>query len=149
MNRHMKVTNSNKKIFGGIIVLLLAGVVFGYYFSHREKKTATDPIKNKSSENDSATHVNRETTPVEMGAKPEIDPEDGSVNIVKEFVKLNAKNPATFEFLEWSEISIEGGYWKVRCKYRGISSFNAEVTTNAWFYIQNNKIVYTKIISKI
>ena len=84
-----------------------------------------------------------------MSAKPEVNPKDGSVKIIKEFIKLNAKNPATFEFLEWSEVSTEGGYWKVRCKYKGIASFNAEVTTNAWFYIQNNKVVYTKIISKI
>ena len=84
-----------------------------------------------------------------MGVKPEKDSKEGSVKIVAEFIKLNAKNPATFEFLEWSEVSTEGGYWKVRCKYKGISSFNAEVTTNAWFYIQNNKVVHTKIISKI
>jgi len=146
----MKNTNSNKKIFGGIIVLILIGVVLGYYLAHREgEKPGTTPSGNKRPENDSATRVNREVIPAESGVKPEKDPKDGSVKIVEEFIKMNAKNPATFEFLEWSEVSTEGGYWKVRCKYRGISSFNAEVTTNAWFYIQNNKVVYTKIISKI
>ena len=146
----MKGTNSNKKIFGGIIILILIGVVIGYYVVHREgEKPHTTPSGNKRSENDSATRFNREAIPAELGVKPKIDPENGSVEIVEEFIKLNAKKPATFEFLEWSEVSTEGVYWKVRCKYRGISSFNAEVTTNAWFYIQNNKVVHTKIISKI
>ncbi len=146
----MKGTNPNKKIFGGIVVLILIGVALGYYGMHREgEKLQTTPSGNKHSENDSAVRLDREGIPAEMSAKPEKDPKDGSVKIVVEFIKLNAKNPATFEFLEWSEVSTEGGYWKVRCKYRGISSFNAEVTTNAWFYIQSNKVVYTKIISKI
>src|SRR5438105_5049546 len=141
----MKVTNSNKKIFGAIIVLILIVFVLGYYMTHRESKKVTDPIENKRSENDSTMHFNREVLPAEIGAKPETDPKDGSVKIVEEFIRLNAKNPATFEFLEWSEVSNEDGYWKVRCKYKGVSSFNAEVTTNAWFYIHNNKVVYTKI----
>ncbi len=87
---------------------------------------------------------------IEMSAKPEVNPKDGSVmNRFEKFIKSQAKNPATFEFLEWSDVSAESGYWKVKCKYKGVSSFNAEVTTTAWFYVQNNKVVYTKIISKI
>ena len=146
----MKDINSNRKILGGIIILILIGAVFGYYVTHREReKLPTTPSENKRSSADSAARLDNEMTPAEMGVKPETDPKDGSVKIVEEFIKLNAKNPATFEFLEWSEVSTEGGHWKVRCKYSGISSFNAEVTTNAWFYIQNNKVMYTKIISKI
>jgi hypothetical protein len=145
----MKGIRPNKKIFGGIIILILVGVMLGYYLAHREGKRVADPIGKKRSNNDSVARFNREVIPADMGAKPKIYPKDGSVKIVEEFIKLNAKSPATFEFLEWSEVSTEGGYWKVRCKYRGISSFNAEVTTNAWFYIQNNKVVYTRIISKI
>jgi hypothetical protein len=146
----MKSTNPNKNILGGIIVLILIGVVFGYYVTHREvEKLPTTPSVNRRSENDSAVRPDRERIPAGMGLKPEKDPKNGSVKIVKEFIKLNAKNPATFEFLEWSEVSTEGRHWKVRCKYRGISSFNAEVTTNAWFYIQNNKVVRTRVISKI
>src|SRR5258708_9907204 len=118
----MKGINSNKKIFGGIIILILIGVVIGYYVAHREgEKLQTTPSGNKRSENDSSARLDRERIPAEMGAKPKIDPKDGSVKIVEEFIKLNAKNPATFEFLEWSEVSTEDGYWKVRCKYRGIN----------------------------
>jgi hypothetical protein len=146
----MKSPNPNKKILGGIVVLILISAVIGYYVTHREGgKPQTTPTVNKPPEVDSAARSDRERIPEEMGPKPEKDQKDGSVKIVKEFIKLNAKNPATFQFLEWSSISREGGYWKVRCKYSGISSFNAEVTTNAWFYVQRNKVVYTKVISKI
>ncbi len=146
----MKGNISNKKIIGGIIVLILIVVVMGYYATYREgEKPPTTPAVNKPPKDDSAEHTERERIPVKIGLKPEKDSKDGSVKIVEEFIKVNAMNPATFKFLEWSAISREGSYWKVRCKYRGISSFNAEVTTNAWFYIQNNKVVHTKIISKI
>jgi len=137
------------KIFVGIIVLILIAVVLGYYLTHREgENLPITPLENKHLENDSTQHLDREEMPEKMSAKPEIE-KDGSVKIVTEFIKLNAKNPATFEFLEWSEVSTESGYWKVRCRYKGVSAFNAEVTTNSWFYMQNNKVVYTKIISKI
>lgn len=145
----MKDTNSNKKIFGGIIILLLIGAAFGYYVMHPKVEKFPTTSGSKRPSTDSVARLDREVKPAEMGVKPEINPKDGSVKIVAEFIKLNAKNPATFRFLEWSEVSTEDGYWKVRCKYRGISSFKAEVTTNAWFYMQNNKVVYTKIISKI
>ncbi len=145
----MKDNISNKNILG-IIVLILIGVVFGYYMTHREgEKLPTTPAINKPPENDSAARPDHERIRAEMGPEPQKDPKDGSVKIVKEFIKVNAMNPPTFKFLEWSEVSREGRYWKIRCKYTGISSFNAEVTTNAWFYIQNNKVVHTKIISKI
>ncbi|HEV8512021.1 MAG TPA: hypothetical protein VGQ59_02030 [Cyclobacteriaceae bacterium] len=138
--------SKTKKTFGAVVLLIIA-MVLGYYLVHRENKKVAGPSEKKSP--DSATHVTPEKTPIELGAKPEVNPKDGSVKIVEEFIKVNAKNPATFEFLEWSEVSTEGDYWKVRCKYRGVASFDKEVTTNAWFYIQNNKVAYTKIISKI
>ena len=145
----MKRINPNKKIFGGIIILILIGLIVGYYAIYRERENLPTTPGNKRPENDTVAHTDREITRAGMGVMPKADPKDGSVKIVEEFIKLNAKNPSTFEFLEWSEISQEGGYWKVRCKYRGTSSFNAEVTTNAWFYIQHNKVMHTKIISKI
>src|SRR5258706_16036605 len=105
----MKGIKLNKKIFGGIIILILIGFVIGYYLTHRESKKITDPIDNKRPDNDSAMHLNRERISTAMGVKPEKDPKGGSVKIVEEYIKLNAKNPATFEFLEWSEDSTEGG----------------------------------------
>jgi len=134
---------SSKKIFVVILILLASVLVYAVY---RNNTSEADPSKNKNV--DSATHITPETIPSAMGAKPEKE-SDGSVKIVEEFVKSHAQNPDTFEFFEWSEISSEDGYWKVRSKYKGVSSFDKEVTTNAWFYIQNNKVVYSKIISKI
>jgi hypothetical protein len=145
----MKDIKLNKKVFGIVVVLMTIGVALGYYVAHRENKSVDDPIENKQPANDSVTSVNNETPSGEMGARPETHQKDGSIKIVEDFIKSHAQNPKTFQFLEWSELSTQGQYWKVRCKYRGVSSFNAEVTTNAWFYIQNNKVVYSKIISKI
>lgn len=137
----------SKKILSGVVVLILIGLAVVYYSVYRGKKN--DDSKNKPSINDSTTRTNEEPTPYGRGTKPEKNSADGSVKMIEEFVKANAKNPETIEFLEWSDVSSEQGYWKVRCKYRGISSFGAAVTTNAWFYIKNDKVVYSKIISKI
>ena len=134
-------------IFIGAIILLFIGALAFYFGASRQVKSENHS-KTESSHNDSIINIYPETMP-DMGTKPEKNPKDGSIKIVADFVKSNSKNPTSFEFLEWSEVSVEGGYWKVRCKYRGISSFNAEVTTSAWFYIRNQKVVHTKIISKI
>ncbi|HTH56594.1 MAG TPA: hypothetical protein VL728_11165 [Cyclobacteriaceae bacterium] len=127
-----------------ISAMVLIGATFVFFYASKRKLA-----NSKSPATDALPLSGKEIEPVETGAKPEKNPRNGSVKIVEDFIKSNAKNPSTFEFLEWSDISIEGGYWKVRCKYRGVSSFNAEVTTNAWFYIKNKKVVYTKTISKI
>jgi hypothetical protein len=136
---------SPNKILG--ITLILIGVSVVYYVSSRNKPPDAVPSESKSV--DSVSHSSADMTPAELGAKPETNTKDGSVPAVEAFVKNHVKNPATFKFYEWSQVSSEGGYWKVKCKYVGVSSFNKEVTTNAWFYIRNNKVVYTKIISKI
>lgn len=139
---------SSKNIFIGLVLILTAVVVS--YLVHRENKGVIIRKEYKRTNNtDSSKQFNLEDRPAGMGLKPEVNSKDGSVKIIQKYIKSHAQNPSTFEFIEWSEVSTEGGYWKVRCKYRGISSFNKEVTTNAWFYIWNNKVVYTKVISKI
>jgi hypothetical protein len=138
---------SNNKILG--VTLILLGITLVYYVTSRERKPNAKPIENKVSISDSATTAPPEMIPAEMGAKPATNPKDGSVTAVEEFVKKHVKNPSTFKFYEWSQVSADRGYWKVKCKYTGVSSFNKEVTTSAWFYIKSDKVVYTKIISKI
>src|ERR1044071_9409019 len=108
---------TNKKILSGAIAVILIGVAFIYYTKYRSGEKPTD----KHSINDSISTSNHEVSPSNMGAKPKRNPEDGSIQIVEDFIKANSTNPNTFEFLEWSEVLIEDGYWKVRCKYRGIS----------------------------
>ena len=89
---------------------------------------------------------NREMKQTAIGAKPEQSELDASVKIVKDYVKDNAKDASSIDFLEWSKVSSLGDNWVVRCKYKGTNSFGAVVTENIWFYIQNNKVVDTKTI---
>ena len=64
------------------------------------------------SKNNSAVRLDRKGIPSEMGTKPELDPTDGSVKIVEEFIKLHAKNPSTFEFLEGLKFQSKEGIGK-------------------------------------
>src|ERR1041385_2589867 len=107
---------SRKNIFGGVILIFI-GIALVYYVYRKGNKSENEPVKNKQPDIDSVKQSNREDVRVEIGAKPEKNSKDGSVKIVEEFIKSNTKNPETFEFLEWSEVMDEDGYWKVRCKY--------------------------------
>lgn len=89
---------------------------------------------------------NREMKQTAIGAKPEQSELDGSVKIVKDYIKTNAKDASSIDFLEWSKVSSFGVNWIVRCKYKGTNSFGGVVTENIWFYIQNSKVVDTKAI---
>ena len=87
---------------------------------------------------------NREMKKTAIGTKPEQSELDGSVKIVEDYIKSNAKNASSVDFLEWTKVSEMGEYWVVRSKYKGTNSFGAIVTQNSWFYIQNSKVVDTK-----
>ena len=139
---------TRRNVFIGAIILLITGALLFYFGATRKVKSENSASKTERTDNDSIIGAKPEALP-EMGAKPEKNQKDGSIKIIEDFIKSNVKNPDTFEFLEWSEVSSEDGYWKVRCKYKGTASFGTEVTTNAWFYIRHDKVVYTKIISKI
>ncbi len=89
---------------------------------------------------------NREMTNRAVGKKPSQSEWDGSVDVVEKFIKSNAKDASSIEFLEWSKVSSLDEYWIVRCKYQGSNSFGASVTENKWFYIQNENVVKTKDI---
>ena len=93
-----------------------------------------------------ATHDfnNREMKVTAIGEKPEQSELDGSVKIVKDYLKSNAKDASSLDFLEWSKVTYSGENWIVRCKYKGKNSYGADVTENAWFYIQNSKVIDTK-----
>ena len=69
-----------------------------------------------------------------------------SVKIVSDYIKSNAKDASSIEFLEWSKVISIGKNWTVRCKYKGTNSLGGIVTENAWFYIQNSKVVDSKSI---
>ncbi|MBS1508752.1 MAG: hypothetical protein JSS79_19100 [Bacteroidetes bacterium] len=127
------------------LAMLVAVVVFIYFFTtHQDEKMPSSPTDSLSTV-DSISLPSASTA----GAKPQANAKDNSVPVVAEYIHAQAANPSTVEFLEWSALSAEGAYWKVRCKYVSTTSFHAEVTTNAWFYIQHQRVVYTKVISKI
>lgn len=87
---------------------------------------------------------NREMKNHAVGAEPEQSEVDGSVKIVKEYIKEYANDASSIKFLEWSKVSPAGEYWVVRCKYKGTNALGGIVTENVWFYIQDGKVVKTK-----
>lgn len=87
---------------------------------------------------------NREMKSHAVGEKPLQNELDGSVKIVKDYIKENAKNPESVKFIEWSKVTDAGENWAVRCKYEGKNSLGAVVTENMWFYIQNSQVVKVK-----
>jgi len=89
---------------------------------------------------------NREMKHSAIGPKPEQSILDGSISIVKDYIKSKAKDDSSIKFLEWSKVTNFGKNWIVRCKFQGSNSFGSVVNQNVWFYIQNNEVVDTKII---
>ncbi len=88
---------------------------------------------------------NREMTESKgEGEKPEQSEWDGGVDVVKEYVKSNAKDPSSVKFVEWSKVTAANGFWVVKCKYSGTNSFGATVTDTQWFYIKNGRVEKTK-----
>lgn len=90
---------------------------------------------------------NREMTIKAVGKEPEQSELDGSVKIVKDYIKNNANDASSIKFLEWSKVSPMGDFWVVRAKFKGSNALGGIVTTNKWFYIQNNEVVKTKDIN--
>lgn len=81
-----------------------------------------------------------------LGEKPKQSELDGSVDIVEKYVKDHATDASSISFLEWTKVIDSGESWALRAKYKGTNSFGATVTENAWFYIQNGKVVNVKPI---
>jgi hypothetical protein len=89
---------------------------------------------------------NREMTVKAVGEQPEQSEWDGSVKAVEEYVKSNANDASSIDFLEWSKVSPIGDYWVVRAKFKGSNALGGIITVNKWFYIQNGKVMKTKDI---
>lgn len=64
---------------------------------------------------------NREMKQTAIGTKPEQSELDASVKVVEDYVKANAKDASSIDFLEWSKVSAMGQNWVVRCKYKGLT----------------------------
>ena len=57
------------------------------------------------------------------------------VTQVKEWIKANANDPSSVEFVEWGEVSPEGAGFKVRCKFRAKNGFGALVLGQKEFHM--------------
>lgn len=63
---------------------------------------------------------------------------DGSVYQVESYIKKNAKDPSSVEFMEWSPLVKNGESQMVRVKYRAKNSFGAYVINNETYTIDSN-----------
>lgn len=64
---------------------------------------------------------------------------DASVKQVKEYLKKNAKDASSIEYLEWSSVRREpDGNFAVRVKYRAKNSFGAFVVENVLVRLDKN-----------
>jgi hypothetical protein len=97
-------------------------------------------------ENSEYDFNNREMTIKAVGPKPEQSELNGSVEIVKKYIKDNAHNDSSVKFIEWSKVSPFGEYWIVRCKFKGDNALGGVITENMWFYIQDNQVIQIKTI---
>lgn len=60
---------------------------------------------------------------------------DGSVSQVEGYLKVNLKDPKSFEAIEWSEVVKTGKGYMVRCKYRAKNSFGGYAIENKVFML--------------
>lgn len=63
---------------------------------------------------------NRQMTNRAVGEEPNQSELTGSVSIVEDYVKSNANDASSIDFLEWSKVSSFGEFWIVRAKYKGL-----------------------------
>ena len=77
-----------------------------------------------------------------IGQKPEQSEWDGSIDIVKKWIKENANDPDSIKYESWSKVSpLNNNSWFVAVKFRGKNAFGAYVLNEMRFEIRNGKIV--------
>jgi hypothetical protein len=79
----------------------------------------------------------------DKGPEPKQSALDGSVDVIKEYVKNLTKDPSP-KFMEWSKVSSLGDKWAVRAKFTYKNSAGVSRQDNRWFYIVGGKVVSTK-----
>ena len=63
---------------------------------------------------------------------------DGSVRQVKSWLKSNAKDPKSLEYIEWSAVIETDNGFLVRVKYRAKNSFGGYVVSNQMFSLDSS-----------
>ena len=130
-------------IIGGIVILL---AIIGNLSREEEKKSRTPQDESvfmkeeRPSMLDSRNQLCQNCDSL-RGIKPEQSRNDGSVQVVKDYIEENAKYPRSIRYKEWSKVTDYGDMWVVRCKFKGKNSFGEVTDNDMWFYIQNGKVV--------
>lgn len=63
---------------------------------------------------------------------------DGSVSQIKSYLKSNAKDPSSLEFISWSPVVETNNGFMVRVKYRAKNSFGALVVEEKVFHLNSS-----------
>ncbi|MDH4201533.1 MAG: hypothetical protein OEV87_01395 [Phycisphaerae bacterium] len=80
-----------------------------------------------------------------FGKRPEQSSWDGSVRIVKDYIRSVAKDPDSLQFDKWSDVYYnENDGYIVYCVYRGKNSFGGYTVSANWFVIQYSQVVVIK-----
>jgi hypothetical protein len=79
----------------------------------------------------------------DKGPEPKQSLLDGSVEIIREYVRDLTKDPSP-RFEEWSKVSSLGDKWAVRAKFTYKNSVGVSRQDNLWFYIVGSKVVSIK-----
>ena len=79
----------------------------------------------------------------DKGPKPKQSVLDGSVGLVKVYVREMTKDPSP-SFEEWSKVSSLGDKWAVRVKFTYKNHIGVPRQDNRWFYIVGETVVATK-----
>tara|TARA_Y100000994_G_C15558063_1_gene387074 strand:- start:73 stop:690 length:618 start_codon:yes stop_codon:yes gene_type:complete len=77
----------------------------------------------------------------EIGAKPENNPLTGKIKVIVKWLKKNAHNPKSIEYIQWYKPYYSDGYWCCRLEFSGSNSLGGIVKEDKIFKIKNNKIV--------
>ncbi|MBP5370953.1 MAG: hypothetical protein J6Y55_03405 [Bacteroidales bacterium] len=130
-------------IIGGIVILL---AIIGNLSREEEKKSRTPQDESVFMKEERPSMVDSRNQLCQncdslRGIKPEQSRNDGSVQIVKDYIEENAKYPRSIRYKEWSKVTDYGDMWVVRCKFKGKNSFGEVTDNDMWFYIQNGKVV--------
>ena len=130
-------------IIGGIVILL---AIIGNLSREEEKKSRTPQDESVFMKEERPSMVDSRNQLCQncdslRGIKPDQSRNDGSVQIVKDYIEENAKYPRSIRYKEWSKVTDYGDMWVVRCKFKGKNSFGEVTDNDMWFYIQNGKVV--------
>ncbi len=114
----------------GITTVLI--FVFVYYNAENEYASHPAPIRPPEA---------AKPQPV-VGGAPRPPPDavvqngwDGSIYQVERWLKQNANDPHSLEFIEWSNLKKSDLGYAVRCKYRAKNGLGAFVIENKLFYL--------------